>query len=577
MADRRVLIVAAHPDDEVLGCGGTIARHAAAKDAVQILFLADGVGGRGPVDKSTAIAGRMGAACDAAGKLGVGKPVFLGLQDNRLDATALLDIVQPLERALRDFKPSMIYTHHGGDLNVDHRLAHQGSHDGVPPCARQHGHEHTYLRDPIQHRMVDCLHRRPIHSELVCRHYRDHRQEDGCARLLRGRVAALPARQIGSGCGSPRQIARKLMRGEGGGGVHADAGDRRVSGKSVEFDGQLVGADFPPYIIAELSGNHNGDIARALALIEAAKAAGANAVKLQTYTADTMTIDHDSADFLIEGGLWHGRRLHELYREAHTPWEWHEALFAKGKKLGITVFSTPFDATAVDFLESLGTPAYKIASFELIDLPLIQRVAATGKPLIMSTGIADLGEIGEAVAAARGAGCRDLVLLHCVSGYPTPAADANLRTISHLAEAFDVVSGLSDHSHGIGVAVAAVALGASVIEKHVTLRRADGGPDADFSLEPEEMRALVENCRMAWQALGRIDYSRKESERGNAVFRRSLYIVRDVERGEAFTEVNVRSIRPGYGLAPKFLPAVLGRRARRAAKRGTPLGWDLLA
>ncbi len=346
---------------------------------------------------------------------------------------------------------------------------------------------------------------------------------------------------------------------------------------SIEINKRRIGPHEPPYVIAEISGNHNGDLARAVALIEAAKAAGANAVKLQTYTADTMTIDHDSAEFRIEGGLWDGRRLYELYQQAQTPWEWHEALFAKGWELGIAVFSTPFDATAVDFLESLGTPAYKIASFELIDLPLIQRVAATGKPLIMSTGIANLGEIGEAVAVARDAGCRDLVLLHCVSGYPTPPADANLRTIAHLAGAFDVVSGLSDHSHGIGVAVAAVALGAAVIEKHVTLRRADGGPDADFSLEPEELRALVENCGIAWEALGRIDYSRKESERGNAAFRRSLYVVHDVAEGEAFTENNVRSIRPGYGLAPKFLPAVLGRRARRAVRRGTALGWDLLA
>ncbi|MBY0432469.1 MAG: pseudaminic acid synthase, partial [Rhodospirillales bacterium] len=312
------------------------------------------------------------------------------------------------------------------------------------------------------------------------------------------------------------------------------------------------------------------------AILRAARDAGCDAVKLQTYTADTMTIDHDGPDFLIKGGLWDGYKLYDLYRQAQTPWEWHLALFAEARRLGIAVFSTPFDATAVDLLEELGNPVYKIASFEVPDLPLIARVSRTGKPIILSTGMADLGEIGEAVRTARDNGAGPLVLLHCVSAYPALAAEANLRTINHLAKAFGVAVGLSDHTLGTAVSVAAVAMGAVMIEKHFTLRRADGGPDSAFSLEPEEMRRLVADCRQAWEALGSINYEREACENQNMVFRRSLYVVRDMSAGEPFTADNVRVIRPGYGLAPKHLDRILGRRARQAIPRGTALDWPLV-
>jgi N-acetylneuraminate synthase len=340
--------------------------------------------------------------------------------------------------------------------------------------------------------------------------------------------------------------------------------------------GRAIGAGQPPYVIAELSGNHNGKLDRALLLMDAAKQAGADAIKLQTYTADTMTIDHDGPGFTIEGGLWDGRQLHELYREAHTPWEWHPALFEHARKIGIACFSSPFDPSAIDLLESLDAPAYKIASFEIIDLPLIRYAAKTGKPIIISTGMAEADEIAEAAAAAREAGAGGIALLHCVSGYPTPAEEMNLSRIAALASRYDCPIGLSDHTLGTDVPVAATALGAAIIEKHVTLARADGGPDAAFSLEPDELAALVSGVRTAHAALGRADYGRAPSEQANMSFRRSLYAVKDIAGGELLTDKNVRSIRPGYGLAPKHLPDLLGRRARTAIARGTPMSFELV-
>jgi N-acetylneuraminate synthase len=339
--------------------------------------------------------------------------------------------------------------------------------------------------------------------------------------------------------------------------------------------GRPIGPGHPPYVIAELSGNHNGSLDRALALLDAAAATGADAVKLQTYTPDTITLDHDGPGFVIEGGLWHGRRLHELYAEAHTPWDWHAALFARAAELGVTLFSSPFDDTAIDLLERLGAPAYKIASFEAVDLPLIARAAATGKPLIISTGLCSLAEMGEALEAAKAA--PGVALLHCVSAYPAVFSDANLATIPDMAARFGCVIGLSDHTPGSAAAAAGVALGASIIEKHITLARADGGPDAAFSLEPDEFARLVTDCRQAWEAVGRISYDVEGSEAGNLQFRRSLYAVADIAAGELLTSANVRSIRPGFGLTPKRLPDVLGRRAARAIARGTPLSDDLIA
>jgi pseudaminic acid synthase len=342
----------------------------------------------------------------------------------------------------------------------------------------------------------------------------------------------------------------------------------------ITIAGRAIGPAHPPYVIAEMSGNHNGDISRAYAIMEAAKKAGADALKMQTYTADTITIDHDGPGFTIKGTAWEGRTLHDLYKEAHTPWEWHKPIFDRARELGIPVFSSPFDFTAVDLLESLGAPAYKIASFEAIDIPLIEKAASTGKPLIISTGLANQDEIAEAVAAARKAGKQSPAILHCISTYPTKYEDCNLRVLPVMAETFGTVVGFSDHTNGTAAAVAAVAQGASIIEKHLTLSRADGGPDAAFSLEPDEFKAMVDDCRLAFAARGSGRLERPPAEEGLMVFRRSLYAVENIAAGETFTERNVRSIRPGYGLPPKHLPEVLGRPARRALSRGTPLSWD---
>jgi N-acetylneuraminate synthase len=338
--------------------------------------------------------------------------------------------------------------------------------------------------------------------------------------------------------------------------------------------GREIGPDRPPFVIAELSGNHNACIDRALRLIDAAAEAGADAVKLQTYTPDTITIDHDGPGFRIDGGLWAGRTLHDLYGEAQTPYEWHDALFAHARAHGLIVFSSPFDHTAVDLLESLDAPAFKIASFEAIDLPLIRRAARSGRPLIVSTGMTTEAEIAEALEAAGGPA--RTALLHCVSAYPASFADANLRAIPMLAARFGCPVGLSDHTPGTAAAVAAVALGACIIEKHFTLARADGGPDSAFSLEPDELKRLVNDCRNAWDALGDPVLRRGEVERGNMQFRRSLYVVRDVAAGATLTEADVRSIRPGFGLEPKHLPALLGRRTSRSLKRGEPVDWEMV-
>jgi N-acetylneuraminate synthase len=347
---------------------------------------------------------------------------------------------------------------------------------------------------------------------------------------------------------------------------------------SIKIGDLSVGPGCPPLIVAELSGNHNGSLARALEIVDAIARSGAQAVKLQTYSADTMTIDKADGEFVVSdrSSPWYGRTLYSLYREAATPWEWHAALFKRARDAGLVAFSSAFDATAVDFLESLDAPAYKIASFENVDLPLIHKVAATGKPLILSTGMANLAEIDEAVRAARAAGCRDLILLKCTSSYPASPSSSNLATIPHLRAMFGCPVGLSDHTLGIGAAVASVALGATVIEKHVTLRRAEGGVDSSFSMEPQELAQLVTETHSAWQALGKVAIGPTEQEKPSLTFRRSLYICADLQAGDVLTRENLRAIRPGLGLPTKYLEMLVGKRVNRSVQRGTPADWSLI-
>lgn len=348
--------------------------------------------------------------------------------------------------------------------------------------------------------------------------------------------------------------------------------------KIVTISGRKIGAGHGPFIIAEMSGNHNQSLERALAIVEAVAKSGAHALKIQTYTPDTMTLDLDEREFHIgdPNNLWTGKSLYQLYAQAYTPWEWHKPIFERARELGVVAFSTPFDDTAVDFLETLNVPCYKIASFENTDLPLIRRVAATGKPLIISTGMASIAELDETVRAAREAGCKDLVLLKCTSTYPATASNTNVLTIPHMRELFDCEVGLSDHTMGLGVAVASVALGATVIEKHFTLNRDDGGVDSTFSMEPAEMAQLVIEAERAWQALGSVSYGPTTAEKKSIVFRRTLYVVQDLRIGDVLTKENIRAIRPGLGLPTKYLDVVLGKAAKQNIKKGTALDWNLI-
>ena len=339
----------------------------------------------------------------------------------------------------------------------------------------------------------------------------------------------------------------------------------------ITINGREIGNSFSPYVIAEMSANHNGDINNAFKIIDMAKSSGADCVKLQTYTPDTLTIDSKLPDFQLTEGLWAGQSLYELYEGAFMPWEWHKPLFDYAKKVGITIFSSPFDNTAVDLLEDLNAPAYKIASFEAVDLPLIKYVAQTGKPMIISTGMANFEEIQEAIEAAREGGCKELAILHCVSGYPAPAEDYNLRTLVDMQGKFGLVTGLSDHTIDNTTAITSVALGASIIEKHVTLDRNGGGPDDSFSLESEELKQLCAGSKTAWESLGSIDYGRKSSEQANVKFRRSLYFVKDIKEGEVITKEHVKSIRPGYGLPPKYLNEIIGKKSKHTVTKGTAI------
>lgn len=348
--------------------------------------------------------------------------------------------------------------------------------------------------------------------------------------------------------------------------------------RNIKIGNVSIGLDRSPFVIAEMSGNHNGSLARALEIVSAAARAGAHALKIQTYTADTMTIDLDEGEFFISdpGSLWKGSSLYSLYKQAHTPWDWHDPIFKLCRELGMVGFSSPFDASAVDFLESLDVPCYKVASFENTDLPLIRKVASTGKPMIISTGMATVAEIDESVRAAREAGCEDLVLLKCTSTYPASPENSNLRTIPHMRELFGCEVGLSDHTLGVGVAIASVAMGATVIEKHFTLRREDGGVDSAFSLEPGELRSLVDESERARLARGSVLYGPREDEKKSLQFRRSLYIVKDLDAGDILTTDNLRAIRPGLGLPPKYLEKLIGLKVNKKVKKGTPVTWSLI-